>query len=127
VAPRQDRGERFVVQAPRREVTALGTKFAVRVDPEGTGVLVTQGEVQVGGLGGVLSAGQQLAAGGAVAPAPRASHALAWARDLLARAEPSLVPPSDFRGGALVVAGPDGGRENLSLRKYHVDVHVEDG
>ncbi len=126
VAPRPEGGERFVVRTPRREVTALGTKFSVRADDRATDVLVTQGEVKVGGLDGVLAAGQQFL-GGRVGPAPRASHALAWARDLLARGEQPLVPPSEHAGGALVASGPGGESGALSLRKVHVDVHLEDG
>src|SRR5262249_23159276 len=59
--------------------------------------------------------------------AGRASHSLAWTRELLALSEPPLVPASDFRGGALVAAGPDGQPSRLRLRRYHIDVHVEDG
>src|SRR5262249_49471802 len=76
VAPRPG-GDRFVVSTPRREITALGTRFAVRADGRQTGVLVTQGTVKVSGLEGVLKAGQRLA-GDTVSVAPRASYALAW-------------------------------------------------
>src|SRR5205085_4398860 len=34
---------------------------------------------------------------------------------------------SNYAGGALVAKTPDGEQVRLSLRKYHVDVHVEDG
>ena len=130
VAPRSsgERRERFIVHTPQREVIALGTKFAVRADRAGTGVLVTQGKVEVGGLGRILVAGQQLVAGAVeVSPAGRASHALAWTRDLMAQTAAPLVPASAYRGGALVAIGPDGQPNRLSLRKYHVDVHIEDG
>src|SRR5438445_3288963 len=50
----------FVVQTPQREITALGTKFDVRADAEGTGVLVTQGKVAVSGLSQPVPAGQHL-------------------------------------------------------------------
>jgi tetratricopeptide (TPR) repeat protein len=128
VTPRPASGEnsRFVVRTPQREVTALGTRFAVRAGQKDTGVLVTQGKVKVSGLENILRAGQQFA-GGKVAPAPRVSHALAWTRDLLARTEPVLVPASEFAGGALVAAASDGQPASLSLRKYHIDVHIEDG
>ena len=43
---------RFVVQTPQREVTALGTKFAVQAGDGEAGVLVTQGNVMVSGLDG---------------------------------------------------------------------------
>jgi ferric-dicitrate binding protein FerR (iron transport regulator) len=126
VAPRPN--ENFVVKTPQREITALGTKFDVAALGTGTGVTVTQGKVRVSGLGGVLSAGQQLAPD-AQQPtaAPRAAAALAWARELMCAAEAPLVPPSKYAGGALVVNDPSGQTAQLSLRKYHVDVHVEDG
>jgi hypothetical protein len=126
VAPRPS--ETFVVKTAQREVVALGTKFDVAALAAGTGVTVTQGKVRVSGLGGVLSAGQQLAPD-AQQPtaAPRAAAALAWARELMCAAEAPLVPPSKYAGGALVVNDPSGQTAQLSLRKYHVDVHVEDG
>ena len=130
VAPRTtgSRRDRFMVRTPQREVIALGTRFAVRAGRAGTGVLVTQGKVEVSGLDRVLVAGQQLAAGSVeVSPAVRASHALAWTRDLLARTQTALVPASAYRGGALIATGPDGRPSRLSLRRYHIDVHIEDG
>ena len=118
----------FTVATPHREVRAIGTKFLVRADAEGTGVAVTQGQVHVSDWDGLLSAGQQLAAkADAVTPTPRLSYLLDWTRDLVAAAESPLVPPSTYAGGALVAVDPQGHAANLSLRKYHVDVHIEDG
>ena len=54
-------GATFVVHTPQRDVSALGTRFSVRADAEGTGVVVVQGKVQVGGLATPLQAGQELA------------------------------------------------------------------
>jgi hypothetical protein len=126
VAPRTGR-DLFTVCTTQREVKALGTKFVVRSDSSGTGVAVIQGKVQVDD-GAVVAAGQYLAPAAARATAaPRASHLLAWVRDLLAAAEDSLVPSSHYAGGALVAKTADGAEANLSLRKYHVDVHIEDG
>jgi hypothetical protein len=123
VAPRE---ERFVVKTPKREVTALGTKFAVRAAAAGTEVAVTQGKVEVSGVEGVVAAGEQLAPGSdKPALAPRASHLLDWTRELMCAAEAPLVPPSKFAGGALVANDSPGA--SLSLRKYHIDVHIEDG
>ena len=121
--------ERFVVQTAQRELTALGTRFVVRTAPAGTDVAVTQGKVQVSGFQGVLSAGQQLPAAGRQAlPTPRPSHLLDWTRELMCAAEAPLVPPSRYAGGALVaVDSATGQQANLSLRKYHIDVHIEDG
>jgi hypothetical protein len=131
VAPRSaDEGDpaRFVVRTPEREVVALGTRFEVTASDKGTGVRVTQGKVRVSGLDGVLNAGEEIAPGGRQpTAAPRAAAALAWTRELLCTAEAPLVPPSKFADGALVVNDPSGQPAELSLRKYHVDVHVEDG
>jgi len=125
-------GPTYVVQTPHRKVLAYGTRFAVRADDEGTRVLVTQGKVGVTGYGGLVHAGRQLrcgaeAEGGELAAIGRASHELEWTKDLLAAARGPLVPASDYAGGALVAVDPDGQEARLSLRTYHVDVHVEDG
>src|SRR5262249_2228994 len=65
VAPQRSGGNsHFLIKAPQREVTALGTKLAVRAEGEKTGVLVTQGQVSVSGASGLLRAGQQLAPDG---------------------------------------------------------------
>ena len=118
----------FVVVTPKREVSAVGTAFAVRTGKAGTGVLVVRGRVTVSAVEKPLLAGQRLAVGGDKAEtAPRASHTLAWVRELMASAEPALVPASKHAGGSLVARSADGREANLSLRKYHVDVHVEDG
>ena len=47
--PAKSEAERFVVETPKKSVTALGTKFAVRANDSGTGVLVTPGQSR--GLG----------------------------------------------------------------------------
>jgi tetratricopeptide (TPR) repeat protein len=130
VSPRSPTPEgTFVVQTPKRAVTALGTKFAVRADESGTGVTVTQGKVKVSDLDGVLAAGQQLlACSTEVTEAPRASHVLDWARDLMAASENPLVPSRKHPGGALVIVDTTTGQEApLTMRKFHVDVHIEDG
>lgn len=119
--------ERFVVDTAAGVVTGQGTKFGVRQAGAGTEVLVTQGEVEVAGDTRVR-AGQQLAFGDAApSAAPRASHAFGWTRDLMAAAESPLVPASEYGGGALVAVDPYGQEMRLSLRKLHVDVHIEDG
>ncbi len=118
----------FVVQTPKRDVTALGTKFIVRADDAGTNVAVTQGKVKVSDFDGVLSAGQQLLADTTkISIAPRASFLLEWARDLMTVAEGVLVPAARFQGGALVVVDPNGQEATLTLRGFHLDVHIEDG
>src|SRR5437660_8065430 len=42
-------GEAFVMSTPKREVTATGTRFAVRADRNGTSVFVVRGKVNVSG------------------------------------------------------------------------------
>lgn len=122
----------FVVETPDRSVTALGTKFAVSTDDKKTEVLVTQGKVKVSGIPKVINGGQFAAAEDkdsdvTVDAAPRASQSLSWTRELIAAAETSLVPRSEHDGGSLVVVDPSGQEMKLSLRKFHVDAHIEDG
>src|SRR5439155_21818356 len=62
-----------------------------------------------------------------IQPAPRASHQLDWTRELMAAAESPLVPCSKHAGGALIAVDPNGQEVRLTLRKYHIDVHIEDG
>ena len=123
----KESGERFVVRTPGREVVAMGTKFAVNVDKQGTGVVVTQGKVKVSGVAQELRAGMAVDAGGVVASAPRASAVLDWTAELMELAQSPLVPASSYAGGALVAKGSAGQESRLDLRKYHVDVHIEDG
>ncbi len=131
VAPQQQTtGKAFVVKAGNREVKALGTKFSVRTDGQGkTGVMVAQGKVQITGYDQPIAAGQQLVELGKdnPEPAPRASYALDWTRELMTAAETPLVPESKYSGGALIAVDSSGQEAKLSLRKYHVDVHIEDG
>ena len=119
----------FEVVTPNRTVTALGTKFSVSVDDSETDVMVTQGKVRVSGVDAVVSAGQQIRAAGeyTFASASPISAQLEWTRDLLAAATGPLVPKSEYSGGALVTVDPNGQSARLSLRNYHIDVHIEDG
>lgn len=119
-------GKGFVVATPAREVTALGTKFAVKVNATGTDVAVTQGKVKIAGVERMLLAGQQIH-GTEFSPLPRESQDLYWTRELIAAAESPLIPASDYGGGALVAIDPNGQPTKLSLRNYGIDVHIEDG
>lgn len=135
--------QQFVVTTPQRKITALGTKFDVAVDDEGTGVIVTQGRVSVspsraeGDAAWYLAAGQQLLpdktkspTSGDAAPlaaTPRFTHVLDWTRELVAAAQSPLVPKSKHAGGALICVDPHGQETRLELRKFHVDVHIENG
>lgn len=123
----------FVVETAQRTITTLGTKFSVAAQESGTDVLVTQGKVKVSGITEPIAAGQELLAATSdedqpeIVPARRASQALDWMRDLIAAAETPLVPSSQFAGGSLVAIDPNGQEMKFSMRKYHVDVHIEDG
>ncbi len=122
----------FVVETPERQVTALGTKFAVSTGEKDTEILVTQGKVRVSGAAEIVTGGQVAAASDKdedviIDAAPRASQALSWTRELIAAAETPIVPRSDHDGGSLIVVDPSGQEMKLSLRKFHVDAHVEDG
>lgn len=125
--------ELFEVVTPTRTVTALGTKFAVDASAANTEVLVTQGKVRVTGVDDVVESGQRVAInrqsgrGKLSANAMRASEHLSWTRDLMDAAAGALVPVSEYAGGAIITVDPDGQETKLSLRKYHVDVHIEDG
>ncbi|MEK6238349.1 MAG: VIT domain-containing protein, partial [Planctomycetales bacterium] len=134
VAPRDPHADpvaaTFLVKTPTREVAAHGTKFSVGTTGDATRILVAQGKVRVSGHEGFLRAGRQLLLQGEdaeSAPAPRASHALDWTRDLMAAAEGPLTPAGKHDGGALIAVDPNGQEARLTLRKYHIDVHVEDG
>ena len=131
--------DKFEVVTPTRTVTALGTKFGVDAEGVDTEVLVTQGKVKVSGVGDVVSAGQELVSLNdgdnatpqktrqlTALPAMRASEHLSWTRELMVTSK-RLVPASEHAGGSIISVDPDGQEMKLSLRKYHVDVHIEDG
>jgi hypothetical protein len=121
-----DGAEPLVVQTTRRTVNGRSARFGVRVDDNGTAVLVSGGQIKAGDIS--LRAGQQLpATSDRPAAAARAAQQLDWTRELQATAQTPLVPGSSFTGGALIAIDPDGQEMKLTLRKYHIDVHVEDG
>jgi Vault protein inter-alpha-trypsin domain/FecR protein len=133
--------QRFEIETAGRTVTALGTRFRVTADTDEANVLVTQGRVQVDGVDQTVIAGQEVtfntsppngealrSAGTAMlTAAPRAAAQLDWTQDLMQAAGGTLVAASEYAGGALVAVDPNGQSSRLSLRKYHVDVHIEDG
>ncbi|MHC4874913.1 MAG: VIT domain-containing protein [Planctomycetota bacterium] len=125
------RSEPFVVQTLDQEVTAVGTKFAVKVgDDQESKVVVTQGSVRLPHVQPVVAAGQEAALvdlDTVVQPSKRASEILSWTRDLVAEATPEIVPKSEHRGGSITVVDPNGQEMKLSMRRFHVDVHIEDG
>ena len=128
VAAATDNQKPFVVQAAGTLISGRSASFAVRVAKQGAAVGVTRGRVAVQGRDEPLHAGQQLDAGAAKpAATPRASHTLGWLRELMCAAEAPLLPANDHAGGALVAVDPQGQEAKLALRRFHVDVHIEDG
>lgn len=128
-----DANEQFVVETASRQITALGTKFVVKAEGQSTNVVVTQGKVQVSGVAQVIAAGQELIAdlteskSVELRPARRSAYVVEWVKDLMAAASSVIVPTSDHSGGTITVIDPQGQEMKLSLRKFHVDVHIEDG
>lgn len=131
-ASHKDTAEQFVVETPNRSVTALGTKFVVKAQGPATNVVVTQGQVKVSGVEQTIPAGQELIADQTDAhsvelrPARRSAYVVDWVKDLMAVAG-TVIPPSEHAGGTITVVDPQGQEMKLSLRKFHVDVHIEDG
>lgn len=128
-----DASERFVVETARRQVTALGTKFVVKAEGSATNVVVTQGKVQVSGVAQIIAAGQELMAdlteskSWELRPARRSAYVVEWVKELMAATNALIVPASEHSGGTITVIDPQGDEMKLSLRKFHVDVHIEDG
>ncbi len=142
VSPRapDQTGATFTVLAPDQTFKAQGTKFDVRADPKGSELVVAQGNVKAEG-----DREETLVAHGnwwqvlhdanaeskertpPVVPAERITHVLDWTRDLMTNAETALVPTSRYDGGALIAVDSNGQEAKLSLRKYRIDVHIEDG
>lgn len=120
------REQAFTVRAPGRQVKATGTRFGVRAGEKSSRVVVASGSVSLEGSAVRIGAGQQVAEGEEKpTAAPRVSHVLGWMRELMSG--PTLVPKSAHAGGSITVKTPQGKEAKLSLRKYQVDVHVEDG
>jgi len=121
----------FQVETARHKLTALGTKFTVDVDDKTVALLVTQGQVNLDDATEPVVSGQLLKADAnkvnEPTPAPRASYALDWTRELMIAADSPLVPAGKYEGGALVAVDPYGQEAKLSLVNYHIDVHIEDG
>jgi autotransporter-associated beta strand protein len=113
----------FTMHTPSGPVTALGTKFAVDVSSGKSEVLVTEGKVTAAGLAQPLLAGQWWRGNG-IETSPQAVHGLGWTREMRTMLAPPPVPPSQDMGGALRSAD---GSAVFTLRRCHVDVHVEDG
>ena len=120
----------FVVETADGEVRATGTRFMVSAGDK-TEAAVAQGTVELESSDGEISlgAGQR---GTLVKsekptrrPAKRLSYLVNWAKDALAQEE--LLVKTLPRENGLVAIDPYGQEAKLSLRKYHVDVYIEDG
>jgi tetratricopeptide (TPR) repeat protein len=129
-------GAPAAVATPDRTVAFGGGRCEIRSDGQRSGAFVVSGAAMVfprqanGQQPAMVSlpGGYELPPGGwQVAAAPRATARLGWVHDLLAEEEAPLVPASSYAGGALVAVDANGQEAHLSLRKYHIDVHVEDG
>jgi tetratricopeptide (TPR) repeat protein len=123
--------EPFSVTTKDGEISAKGTRFVTSTG-ESTFVAVAQGQVTLSNPAGQvqLLSGQQ----GVLKqnerptrqPAPRLSHLVSWAREVLAQEKP-LVEKTEHETGELIALDPSGQEVRLTLRKYHVDVFIEDG
>ena len=123
-------GRPFVVRTSEGEIRATGTRFTVSANDE-TSAAVAQGNVElvtdqatvelVAGQRGFLRRGERPTR----EPAPRLSHLVSWAKDALAQEEP-LVQKAEAKDG-LIALDPWGQETRLTLRKYQVDVYIEDG
>ena len=120
----------FVVKTNDGEVHATGTRFSVSASDK-TEAAVAQGTVILkSSISDIaLGAGQQ---GTLVksetptrGPAKRLSHLVNWAKEALAQNE--LLVETLPRENGLVAIDPYGQKAKLSLRKYNVDVYIEDG
>jgi hypothetical protein len=128
-------GGNMTVTTADRTVVFAGGRGEVWSDGKQSGVLVASGVAVVlprDSAGPTatarLSSGDELLPGAWQATAaPRATARLDWTRDLVAEGEAPLVPASSYAGGALIAVDANGQEAKLSLRKYHIDVHIEDG
>jgi hypothetical protein len=114
------------VKAPGRDIEARDGRFGVRAGKGGSSVIVAAGSVKVDGIVGAIVGGQVLAEK-ADRPerAERVSHLVSWTRQM--RNAAPLVPASEHAGGTLTAKDAEGQEAKLDLRRYHIDVHVEDG
>src|SRR5262249_56935586 len=120
----------FGIGTPHKDFAGNDGLWAARVDDKGTTISVARGAVkdQEDQKQVLVWEGQELRRDrDKPTPLPRASHVLEWTKELMAAAASPLVPASAHAGGALVARDPDGQEAKISLRKFHVDVHIEDG
>ena len=122
----------FVVETPQARAEARGTIFTVSASRSETFVAVGQGRVDLINDGGQAEVrpGQQAFAGATGAPrrspAPRFSHTVNWAREHL-KDKKLFEGDEKHASGELVAVDPWGQQVRLELRRYHIDVVIEDG
>jgi hypothetical protein len=125
--------EPFEVTTNEGHIRASGTRFYVsaNLSAKQTSAAVAQGTIELDSKSGQveLKAGEQGTLADGEKPtrqaAPRLSYLVSWARDALAQDE-LLVDKPDRENG-LVAVDPSGQESKLSLRKYNVDIYIEDG
>ena len=130
---------RFIVNTPRRQIDRPGHEVRRPRRPRRHGTAGHPGQ-GAGQRPSTARAGRPAIAARAgtrdpsaaagppdISAAPRATHAIEWIREPMAAAQSPLVPGSKYSGGSLVAVDPQGQETRLSLRKYHVNVHIEDG
>ncbi|MCI0743760.1 MAG: FecR domain-containing protein, partial [Gemmataceae bacterium] len=119
---------RFTVTTPHRTIEGQNAHVVIQMEKQETSLCVLKGRVSVSGLAESVGTGWKLAAGQKT-PAPflGSAQAVDWTKDLRIAAASPLVPASQYAGGALVARDPDGQEAKITLRKFHVDVHIEDG
>lgn len=114
----------ITLETPLGAVRCEDGKFGVRLGPKAQ-IYVLRGSVSVN-KGREIASGRLWTPGkDETEPLPRASHLLTWTKEL--HETSPLVPASHFAGGTLRAADADGQQAKIELRKYHIDVHIEDG
>ena len=117
------KGTPLKVRTRRESFAVEDARLAIRVD-DAPSVLVLRGSATELANAFVLKAGE-VRENGRTAVATRTARDLEWTVPL--EDDALLVPASRFGGGALVAKDPQGNDAKIVLRRYHVDVHIEDG
>src|SRR5690606_29274566 len=120
------------VDAPHGTVTVLGTRFALKVTREENRAAVIRGVVQLESAGerALLHAGEegllQKHSPPTRRPADRLSYLTGWAKE--ARQRGLISDEAPARSGILLARNPQWQSQewSLPLRRFVVDVHIED-
>jgi len=130
----------FVVEGPGGTAIARGTKLALDAGAGAGAGGAGGGALEVAVIQGRVAlrdrAGREVAIGaGHVARtdalearrAQRFTHLVSWTRDLVGGAAPLPAANRPPASGEVVAVDPYGQEARLSVRRLHVDVHIEDG